>query len=259
MSSGFPLLLLRAGRSELWRGHDRLTAPLHTARSKYRQGMPSGAAIGFVSVWPLVRHRRQTARPLIPHAGAEPSHTPPRSGSRLLRRPALPCAHLGLWPPPAPAPSPCPRFGGARRPGQRRPGGSWLLSTGTPSRAAPDGPGAAPGAGGAAGALCGAGLPRLRPGCLPTDGACEARGRGLAARCSLRSLAKVALPPQQSADRSARPLGTHTTAGRAAPASGWGVSHCLEAGGLPPAPPGARIPREQNHARTEATTTGTRR
>ena len=99
------------------------------------------------------------------------------------------------------------------------------------------------------------GGPHLRPGCQPPGVACEARVRGLAARCSLRSLAKVALPPQQSADRSARPFGKATAAGRAAPASCWGGSHCLEAGGLPPAPPGARIPHEQPHAGTEIPST----
>jgi hypothetical protein len=49
--------------------------------------------------------------------------------------------------------------------------------------------------------------------------------------------------------------GTPKTAGRVAPAACWAASHCLEAGGLPPAPPGARIPRGQKDAGTEVPST----
>ena len=88
--------------------------------------------------------------------------------------------------------------------------------------AAPDGPGAAPGAGGAwtAGALV-----------RGSGGACEARVRGLAARCSLRSLDKVRQSAQQSADRSTqrrcgRRLAVHGSVRRwVAPASCWAARH----------------------------------
>ena len=55
-------------------------------------------------------------------------------------------------------------------------------------------------------ATLGAGAAQCRqPGCQPPGGACAARGRGLTARCSRRSLAKVRQSAQHAADRSTRP------------------------------------------------------
>jgi len=77
------------------------------------------------------------------------------------------------------------------------------------------------------------GGPRLRPGCQPTGGACEARVWGLAARCSLRSLDKVRQAAQQSADRSTqrrcgRRLAVRGSVRRwVAPASCWAARHCF--------------------------------
>jgi len=61
--------------------------------------------------------------------------------------------------------------------------------------------------GGSCGHGCGApGCPRRQPGCQPPGGAGAARGRGLTARCSLRSLAQVRQSAQHAADRSTRPV-----------------------------------------------------
>jgi hypothetical protein len=52
--------------------------PAAVARARWvGSGMPVGAAIGFVSMWQLMRSRRQTATPPLPGGQATPSYHPP--------------------------------------------------------------------------------------------------------------------------------------------------------------------------------------
>ena len=93
-----------------------------------------------------------------------------------------------------------------------------------------------------------AGLP------APRRGVCGTRTRPHGSLCA--ALTRQGTPGSAASSGPVNAVcGTPKTAGRVAPAACWAANHCLEAGGLPPAPPSARIPHEQHHAGKEIPTT----
>jgi len=152
------------------------------------------------------------------------------------------CAHLGGSIHPR---GPAPRHAG--RPG-RWPAGRQRGGRPTGPRGALERCGLRPAAVGAGRPPPPARLP------APRRGVCGTRTGPRGTLCATLTRKGTAVSAARSGPVNAA-CGTPKTAGRAAPAACWAASHCLEAGGLPPAPPGARIPREQNQAGKEIPTT----
>ena len=88
----------------------------------------------------------------------------------------------------------------------------------------------------------------------PRRGVCGTRTGPRGTLCAARTRQGTAVSPARNGPVNAA-CGTPKTAGRVAPAACWAASHGLEAGGLPPAPPGARIPRGQKDAGKEVPST----